>query len=692
MWKRTIFKLLAVVLFFWVAELVLMLAGVQPMSSTEDPYVGFSSAAPLFIRRPGADGRWTMATAENKLASFNPQQFPARKAPGTYRIFSLGGSTTYGRPYRDLTSFNGWLREFLLAADPSRHWEVINAGGISYASYRVAKLTEELIDYQPDLLIVYCGHNEFLEKRTYGRLAEMSPMAMRTWTLLGRSRTYSLLARLVRPVAGDDSQRVHQRHELAGEVDEILSHTVGPASYARDDELRLQVLAHYRFSLGRIARLARAVGAQVIFVTTPSNLKDCSPFKSQHRSDRTSEDQEKWSALLKQAQFLQIEGRHEEAMEHFRQAKALDDRFAELHYRMGKSLLALSRHEDAHVAFRHALEEDVCPLRALTPMRQIVREVAAENGADLVDFAAVLEDRSLRQRGHAILGDGDFLDHVHPNIDAHRLLALTLLEEMGRMGAASPREDWGPEAIATVTRQVMERIDTREYALALHNLAKVLNWGGKHKEAARLAREALRTVRDDPESVGSFLIVGADLEQQSRLGEALEEYRQAVALAPQDAQARRFLASALARLGKFDQAEPHYLAALQLAPQDPQVHLGLGQVRFQQGRFDEAVQHFQAATMGLSNNPDVRYNLALALDRAGRKDEAAVQYGVVLELNWRDAAAHNALGQILAEQSRLAEAATHYRNALQIQANFPEARANLQAVLEQQANATGKAP
>ncbi len=96
--------------------------------------------------------------------------------------------------------------------------------------------------------------------------------------------------------------------------------------------------------------------------------------------------------------------------------------------------------------------------------------------------------------------------------------------------------------------------------------------------------------------------------------------------------------------------------------------------------------------MGLSKNPDVRYNLALALDRAGRKDEAAVQYGVVLELNWDDAAAHNALGQILAEQSRLAEAATHYRNALQIQANFPEARANLQAVLEQQANATGKAP
>ena len=57
------------------------------------------------------------------------------------------------------------------AADPSRRWEVINAGGISYASYREAKLVEEIARYQPDLVLVYSGHNEFLEERTYRKAA-----------------------------------------------------------------------------------------------------------------------------------------------------------------------------------------------------------------------------------------------------------------------------------------------------------------------------------------------------------------------------------------------------------------------------------------------------------------------------------------------------------------------------------------
>ena len=48
-----------------------------------------------------------------------------RQAPETYRIFCLGGSTTYGRPYNDTTSFAGWLRELLPVADPQRRWEVI---------------------------------------------------------------------------------------------------------------------------------------------------------------------------------------------------------------------------------------------------------------------------------------------------------------------------------------------------------------------------------------------------------------------------------------------------------------------------------------------------------------------------------------------------------------------------------------
>ena len=44
--RRALLQLLAVVAVFALLEGVLALAGVQPLAATEDPYVGFSGAAP----------------------------------------------------------------------------------------------------------------------------------------------------------------------------------------------------------------------------------------------------------------------------------------------------------------------------------------------------------------------------------------------------------------------------------------------------------------------------------------------------------------------------------------------------------------------------------------------------------------------------------------------------------------------
>jgi hypothetical protein len=206
-WKKVGFSLIATVGFFLILEAVLAVAGVRPLLYDEDPFVGFSGVVPLFVERTGEDGIRVMATAENRLHLFNRQQFPVRKSPGTTRIFCLGGSTTYGHPYVDSTSFAGWLREFLPAADGSRRWEVINAGGISYASYRVTLLMEELVRYQPDLFIVYCGHNEFLEARTYHSMLATPAPIRDLHSRLAATRTFSVLQRLIRRDAARNPRR-----------------------------------------------------------------------------------------------------------------------------------------------------------------------------------------------------------------------------------------------------------------------------------------------------------------------------------------------------------------------------------------------------------------------------------------------------------------------------------------------------
>ena len=86
----------------------LALIGVQPRIQQEDPFVGFSSSIPLFTEGLDSSGQPVMMTSSNKRGFFNHQTFTRDKPPGTLRVFCLGGSTTYGRPFSDETAFSGW--------------------------------------------------------------------------------------------------------------------------------------------------------------------------------------------------------------------------------------------------------------------------------------------------------------------------------------------------------------------------------------------------------------------------------------------------------------------------------------------------------------------------------------------------------------------------------------------------------
>ena len=150
-----------------VVELVLGLLGWGDPQQAYDPFVGFRSTRPLFVRN---DEKSCYETAANRLKFFRPESFSASKSPTEFRVFCLGGSTVQGRPFKIETSFTTWLEISLQAADPSRQWQVVNCGGISYASYRLVPILREVLDYQPDLVVLYTGHNEFLEDRTYDHI------------------------------------------------------------------------------------------------------------------------------------------------------------------------------------------------------------------------------------------------------------------------------------------------------------------------------------------------------------------------------------------------------------------------------------------------------------------------------------------------------------------------------------------
>jgi len=726
--KKALFGLVTVVLFFVVLELVLVLCGIQSVLTSEDPYLGFESKIPLFEEQTRTGGEVVLVTASNKMRYFNLQEFPKIKPPGAYRIFCLGGSTTFGRPYDDMTSFCGWLRELLPVADPSRKWELINAGGISYASYRITILMEELIQYEPDLFIVYSGHNEFLERRTYQDIFETPTVVTGIAATLSRLRTYSVIKRALNGFIGEQQDKpTGGQYMLPSEVDTILDNTVGPSAYTRDDEFKEQVVAHFRHNLQRMVDIARSAGAEIVLVTPASKLYNCSPFKSEHKAGLNDAHRERWKALYQKGQELEQAGKPAEALSVLADCEAIDDRYADSHFLKGSILYRLGRYEQAKAALQRACDEDICPVRALTSICEAVVNVAEEQDVTLVDFVGLIESSS----EHAILGEKYFLDHVHPAIEGNRLLALALIDALNNHGIVDLAPSWNDQAIAEVARSVEQRIDRKAQSRALANLAQVLNWAGKFDEAHKLAQQAVELKEDnagalyqvglsmmikgdvagaipyfrkalqiEPSFVLGHCKLGIALYRQGKIADAIKHYRIALRLKPNSHGVHNDLATALADLGKTDEAIKHYNQALRLKPNSPEVlnnlakclatqgkidesiaqytetlrinpdyieaYLNLGSILAKQGRIDEAITIYKQAVQRDLGNASIHYNLANALVKQLKTDEAIVHYNEALRLNPNHVKAHHNLGNSLTDQGKIDDAITHYTEALRI--------------------------
>ncbi len=668
--KKAAFSVIVLVGLLAVLEVVLALGGIDPVSVTQDPYVGFRSASPLFV--PSESG--VVETAAKKLRFFNHQSFRAAKEPDTFRIFCLGGSTTFGRPYDDRTSFAGWLRAFLAAADPSRKWEVINAGGISYASYRVTALMEDLNRYEPDLYIVYSGHNEFLERRTYQGIIEEHSVVTAVNLALYRSRIYSALVSAKRRLAPAGRDAARQRYELTGEVQTMLDTTVGLDNYRRDDELAVQVLDHYRYNLGRMAALARAAGAGLVFVTTPANLRDFSPFKSENRAGLTAEELTRWQGLVGRAESAMEQDDSSAAAAALAEALALDDRYARTHFDLGRALLAVGRHEEAGAAFKRAVEEDVAPLRALPAMRSTIAEVGRRHDVPVIDFEAMLKERCRARAGHAILGSEDFLDHVHPTIEATGLLARALLDHLVAAGTVTPRSEWNDARAAEVGEALVGALTERDHALAARTLATVLDWAGKDEESARLLATAIEALPDD---AGTLRTQAELLLDRGKIDEAIELLRRAVRLAPDYARAHGSLGCALDRRGDVDEAMAHYRIAIRLDPEHVVAHANLGKHLAERGEWGEAVSRFRTVARIEPHNAKPQTDLAVALGRAGKIEEASVCFRRAIELAPADATIRRHFGVALVEGGRVEDAIEQLRQALNLLPDDPATLANL---------------
>lgn len=672
--KNTLYSIIVVAAFFAGCELILAVAGVQPVLSTEDPFVGFAENIPLFVAEQTPDGAAVLKTAKNKRLRFNYQEFPAVKDDNTYRIFCVGGSTTFGRPYSDKVSFCGWLRAYLQAADPARNWEIINAGGVSYASYRVARVMNELAQYQPDLFIVYSGQNEFLEERSYGALADLPDWLINLNAVLSGTRVYTVMSKAINSLLKDSPDKAMQKYRLGDDVDTVLEHSIGPQSYHRDEDLKKHIMTHFRLNLERMVRIARQAGADIIFVKPAIDIRDMSPFKSEHADKLDSKALQAWQDLYDRAAAQERAGNHTEALNLYHQALAIDDSYAELHYRIGGILFAMGKYDEAERSFRRAVEEDVAPLRILAPMQRDIVDVATASDAPLVDYQAILRDAYREQYGHTVFGGEYFVDHVHTNHEGYRLLGLALFDELTRLGIAQPASTWNEARREAVRRQVIASVNTADEGEALIKLGQIFIWAGKYAESYRLFQKALDVLGPQPvlyDQLARTAYAGGDD------ANAIRNLHKLLEMIPTAKGAHARLAAIQANLGEMDIAIAHCRMELLMHPDEAGTRTMLGALLEQQGKYGEAGQQYEQA---LRQKPALEYahiRLVYLLIRQGEYDKAQSRAEEVLRRNPDQYLAHNALGRIFMQRGDRQQAAQHFSEALRLRPDTRDSTAEL---------------
>ena len=463
--RRWLFRFLAILvglLPFVLIELGLRLAGIGAAPEVADPFVEFSTVRPLFQLNEAGD---RFVTSPARYPYFKSDSFSAKKSPKEFRVFCLGGSTVQGNPYSIETAFTKWLELSLQAADPSREWRVVNCGGISYASYRLAPILRECLQYQPDLFILYLGDNEFLESREYAPVQHVPYWVACVTNLAARSHLFQLARQAwLRRFGGGKSTA----QTLSAEVDALLDYQGGLEQYHRDDEWRGAVANHFAFTLSSMLHDAKTANVPVLLMDPVSNIKDCPPFKIEIDHSLSAADRQQLEELLAAADKCQDRDQRIQLLE---QARQLDARHAGIQFLLGQAFLESGRNDDAKAALLLAKDEDVCPLRMTESLRRLIYSSVRDTRTPIVPVLQEFEKRS----PHEIPGDELLLDHVHPTISGHQIIAELLLTEMIQQGWVRPAPTW-QQRQKQLFQEHLATLDAPYYARGQEHLEGLRRW------------------------------------------------------------------------------------------------------------------------------------------------------------------------------------------------------------------------
>ncbi|NMA26397.1 MAG: hypothetical protein GX934_01365 [Burkholderiales bacterium] len=316
-----------------------------------------------------------------------------------FRILMVGSSAMQGGGVSPFQSIPGRLQSLL--DEQGRQVEVINAGVPGSDSGLQRRTVREGLEWlEPDLVVVYCGNNEYHRLRAY---KEQHPLwtarTERLRSLLERTPLYRWLASRFRVV--DQAATMEGVH-----IEELKSRIT-----AQDRPL---VEDFYRSNLVRMGEACQQSGVPLVLCAVAVNEMYPPEYG---RPDRDPD-------LDSRLADARMQGTLERSME---EELRRHPELAWLHYQQGCRRSDAGRLVEAAVELGAAVGLDPEPSRATPAFVGLVRAAARTSGALFVDIPA-----ALRQEHGPVLGDQLFLDFCHFLPEGNQSVARALLLSLDR--------------------------------------------------------------------------------------------------------------------------------------------------------------------------------------------------------------------------------------------------------------------
>jgi tetratricopeptide (TPR) repeat protein len=348
--------------------------------------------------------------------------FEKEKPKDCFRIFVLGGSSAFGYPYGHNGSFSKFLSQRLALIFPEKKFEIINLGMPAINSFSLLDLTDEVLQQNPDTIIIYSGHNEYYGALGVGSTETLGEYrnAITLFLKLERFRTFLFLRKQIRNIAGLFKGDIQQ--SSSSDVN-LMEHMVKSKHIPFASDLYKRGTDFFKQNLIEIVEKAKKKNTPVFLCNLVSNLQDQPPFIS-FPVDSTKEV--KIIVHLEKGLEFEQKGEYGQALEYYLKAIQIDSAYAKTQFCLGKCYEFLNFYQKAKEAYKKAKDLDALRFRAPSQFNEIIRDVANENSLVLVDVQKEFEDNSENK----LLGNNLFLEHLHPNTYGYFLIAQAIANEM----------------------------------------------------------------------------------------------------------------------------------------------------------------------------------------------------------------------------------------------------------------------